>query len=101
MCFFCIVDQLYSLNVGVPDNSNYDWNTLPMVIGASGNHYREALAAVDAHHRMFPNNVIYYYDLGLTWKQVKSVSSTEKEIGIGVLGIGVLGIGVRGIGVGG
>ena len=45
-----------------------------MVIGASSNHYRESLVAVDAHHETFPNSTMYYYDLGLKKEQAEAVS---------------------------
>ena len=55
-------------------NTDYDWETLPMVIGASSNHYRESLAAVEAHHAVFPKSVLYFYDLGLQEKEINRVS---------------------------
>ena len=68
------IDLLYDLEFDDPDNTNFNWETLPMVIGASSNHYKESLAAVEAHHNMFPKSTMYYYDLGLKEQEVQAVS---------------------------
>ena len=65
---------MYDLEFDPPNNTNYNWETLPMAIGASSNHYKESLAAVAAHHNMFLNSTLYYYDLGLNKEQAKAVS---------------------------
>ena len=63
--------RLYSVPMDTESNSDYDWGTLPMVTGASSNHFREALAGVEAHHNNFPKSVLYFYDLGLDEGQIQ------------------------------
>jgi len=74
-----ILNKLEALSYDDKLLRSVDMRHLPIVTGASSNHYREAMVLIESFQAVFPDDQMYYYDLGLT-------SAQRKEVGINVGG---------------
>ena len=56
------------------DLSTYDMYNFTIITAASENHFEESRDLVAGVQEIFPDKMIYYYDIGLSDEQVKVVT---------------------------